>query len=61
MHAAAASRQDASVPWQCGLLERRAACYARVGPPLAAQARADLDAFTRTSPTLEQVLLPAAP
>jgi spermidine synthase len=49
------------VPWQRDVLERRAECYARVGHPLAAQARADLDAFTRTSPTLEQVLLPAAP
>ena len=48
------------VPWQADRLARRAACYSRVGHPLAAQARADLEAFTRTAPPLEQVLLPAA-
>jgi spermidine synthase len=57
---AALAPLEPNVPWQRDLLERRAACYARAGHPLAAQARADLNAFTRTAPTLEQVLLPAA-
>ena len=48
------------VPWERGLLQRRAACYAGAGHPLAAQARADAEAFARDAPTLEPVLLPAA-
>jgi hypothetical protein len=49
------------VPLQRDLLERRADCYRRVGHPLAAQAQADLAAFARSAPTLEEVMLPAAP
>jgi spermidine synthase len=58
---AALAPMEPYVPWQRDLLERRAACYARVGYPLAAQARADLDAFRRNAPTLDEVLFPRAP
>jgi spermidine synthase len=38
------------VPWQGDFLERRATCYARIGSPLAARARADVDAFRAGAP-----------
>jgi spermidine synthase len=50
------------VPWDLALLQERVRCYSLRGHPLAARARADLDAFLATNPTeIDEGLRPEQP
>lgn len=42
---AALAPVEPHVPWEGDFLRKRAECYASIGSPLAARARADLDTF----------------
>jgi spermidine synthase len=57
---AALAPLEPHVPWQGDFLERRARCYARMGSPLAAQARADLGAFRAAAPPGSALAAPSA-
>jgi hypothetical protein len=47
---AALTPLEPHVPWDGDFLRERADCYGRIGSPLAALARADLDAFRAAVP-----------
>jgi spermidine synthase len=58
---AALAPLEPHVPWQGDFLERRAVCYARIGSPLAARARADVDTFRAAAPAGAAFAAPGAP
>ncbi len=60
---AALAPLEPHVPWDRDLLQKRFDCYNRFGSPLAARARADLDAFRAAAPATaeKELAAPSAP